>query len=185
MFRNLACLVIDEADRILEIGFEEEMRQIIKLLPKERQTMLFSATQTTKVGPTEFFCGAAVENSKSAWALWYTLVILTKLCRVSLVWPASQLSQSQPEKDHPVRACALLEQPLCDLGHPSQHRPVLTTCCDYRSRTWRGSASRTSRCMWVLTTAVLCRRARDWSRATWWCLQTSACCCCSPSSRRT
>ncbi|KIY93643.1 ATP-dependent RNA helicase DDX18, partial [Monoraphidium neglectum] len=47
--RNLACLVIDEADRILEIGFEEEMRQIIKLLPRERQTMLFSATQTTKV----------------------------------------------------------------------------------------------------------------------------------------
>lgn len=43
------CLVIDEADRILEIGFEEEMRQIIKLLPKERQTVLFSATQTTKV----------------------------------------------------------------------------------------------------------------------------------------
>lgn len=46
---NLACLVIDEADRILEIGFEEEMRKIIKLLPKQRQTMLFSATQTTKV----------------------------------------------------------------------------------------------------------------------------------------
>ena len=42
--------MIDEADRILEIGFEEEMRQIISLLPKERQTMLFSATQTTKVG---------------------------------------------------------------------------------------------------------------------------------------
>ena len=52
VFRNLACLVIDEADRILEIGFEEEMRQIIKILPKERQTMLFSATQTTKVRGT-------------------------------------------------------------------------------------------------------------------------------------
>ena len=49
--RNLGCLVIDEADRILEIGFEEEMRQIIKLLPKERQTMFYSATQTTKVSP--------------------------------------------------------------------------------------------------------------------------------------
>ena len=48
VYRNLACLVIDEADRILEIGFEEEMRQIVKLLPKDRQTMLFSATQTTK-----------------------------------------------------------------------------------------------------------------------------------------
>jgi ATP-dependent RNA helicase DDX18/HAS1 len=43
--------VIDEADRILEIGFEEEMRQIVKVLPKDRQTMLFSATQTTKVTP--------------------------------------------------------------------------------------------------------------------------------------
>lgn len=49
MLLCLQCLVIDEADRILEIGFEEEMRQIIKLLPKERQTVLFSATQTTKV----------------------------------------------------------------------------------------------------------------------------------------
>ncbi|ODN89178.1 ATP-dependent RNA helicase HAS1 [Cryptococcus wingfieldii CBS 7118] len=50
VFKNLKALVIDEADRILEIGFEEEMKQIIKLLPAEnRQSMLFSATQTTKV----------------------------------------------------------------------------------------------------------------------------------------
>ncbi|KAI5787092.1 dead box ATP-dependent rna helicase [Geopyxis carbonaria] len=48
--KNLRALVLDEADRILEMGFEDEMRQIIKLLPSEnRQTMLFSATQTTKV----------------------------------------------------------------------------------------------------------------------------------------
>ena len=50
VFKNLRSLIIDEADRILEIGFEDEMRQIIKILPNEdRQTMLFSATQTTKV----------------------------------------------------------------------------------------------------------------------------------------
>ncbi|XDG02775.1 hypothetical protein ABKA04_002390 [Annulohypoxylon sp. FPYF3050] len=50
VFKNLKSLIIDEADRILEIGFEDEMRQIIKILPNEgRQTMLFSATQTTKV----------------------------------------------------------------------------------------------------------------------------------------
>ncbi|GJJ70565.1 ATP-dependent RNA helicase DDX18/HAS1 [Entomortierella parvispora] len=50
VFKNLKALVIDEADRILECGFEDEMKQIIKLLPKEnRQSMLFSATQTTKV----------------------------------------------------------------------------------------------------------------------------------------
>lgn len=50
VFKNCRALVIDEADRILEVGFEDEMRQIIRVLPKEhRQTMLFSATQTTKV----------------------------------------------------------------------------------------------------------------------------------------
>ncbi|CAB4408298.1 unnamed protein product [Rhizophagus irregularis] len=50
VYRNLKSLIIDEADRILEIGFEEEMNQIIKILPNEnRQSMLFSATQTTKV----------------------------------------------------------------------------------------------------------------------------------------
>ncbi|PNF43502.1 putative ATP-dependent RNA helicase pitchoune [Cryptotermes secundus] len=48
LFKNLQCLVIDEADRILDIGFEEELKQIINLLPKRRQTMLFSATTTQK-----------------------------------------------------------------------------------------------------------------------------------------
>ena len=49
VFSNLKTMIIDEADRILEIGFEDEMRQIVKILPSERQTTLFSATQTTKV----------------------------------------------------------------------------------------------------------------------------------------
>jgi ATP-dependent RNA helicase DDX18/HAS1 len=49
VYNNLLALIIDEADRILEVGFEEEMKAIVKLLPKKRQTMLFSATQTTKV----------------------------------------------------------------------------------------------------------------------------------------
>lgn len=48
LYKNLQILVIDEVDRILEIGFEEDMKQIINLLPKRRQTMLFSATQTEK-----------------------------------------------------------------------------------------------------------------------------------------
>ncbi|KAF7274676.1 hypothetical protein GWI33_012657 [Rhynchophorus ferrugineus] len=48
LYKNLQCLIIDEADRILDIGFEEDMKQIIKILPKKRQTMLFSATQSEK-----------------------------------------------------------------------------------------------------------------------------------------
>jgi ATP-dependent RNA helicase DDX18/HAS1 len=34
MYRHLKSLIIDEADRILEVGFEEAMKQIIKILPK-------------------------------------------------------------------------------------------------------------------------------------------------------
>lgn len=49
IYKNLKCLMIDEADRILEANFEEEMKQIIRILPKSRQTALFSATQTKKV----------------------------------------------------------------------------------------------------------------------------------------
>jgi ATP-dependent RNA helicase DDX18/HAS1 len=49
LFSNLQLLVIDEADRCLEIGFEEEMYEILKILPKNRQTILLSATQTKNV----------------------------------------------------------------------------------------------------------------------------------------
>ncbi|KAF8100192.1 hypothetical protein N665_0229s0022 [Sinapis alba] len=49
IFKHLKCLVIDEADRILEENFEEDMNKILKILPKTRQTALFSATQTSKV----------------------------------------------------------------------------------------------------------------------------------------
>ena len=38
MFRNLKALVIDEADRILEIGFEEQMKKIIAILPNGTTT---------------------------------------------------------------------------------------------------------------------------------------------------
>lgn len=47
-YKDLKCLVIDEADKILDIGFEEEMKQILQMLPEDRQTMLFSATLTSK-----------------------------------------------------------------------------------------------------------------------------------------
>ncbi|KAG2414936.1 ATP-dependent RNA helicase DDX18 [Aspergillus terreus] len=50
VYKNCKVLVLDEADRCLDVGFEAELRQIVKILPsEERQTLLFSATQTTKV----------------------------------------------------------------------------------------------------------------------------------------
>ena len=46
---NLQMLVLDEADRIMDMGFQRDVDAIIEHLPKERQTLLFSATQTRKV----------------------------------------------------------------------------------------------------------------------------------------
>ena len=41
--------MLDEADRILDLGFSQALDAIISNLPTERQTMLFSATQTKSV----------------------------------------------------------------------------------------------------------------------------------------
>ncbi|TVY80323.1 ATP-dependent RNA helicase dbp4 [Lachnellula suecica] len=46
---NLQMLVMDEADRTMDMGFQSAVDAIVEHLPKKRQTMLFSATQTKKV----------------------------------------------------------------------------------------------------------------------------------------
>jgi len=48
-FETCLGLIIDEADRVLEVGFEEDLKRILNILPSKRQTMLFSATQTEKI----------------------------------------------------------------------------------------------------------------------------------------
>jgi ATP-dependent RNA helicase DDX27 len=42
-------LVLDECDRLLEMGFEDEVTEIVRACPVGRQTMLFSATMTARV----------------------------------------------------------------------------------------------------------------------------------------
>eukprot|EP00898_Chlorokybus_atmophyticus_P008103 jgi/Chlat1/8294/Chrsp78S07738 len=46
---DLAILILDEADRLLEMGFREEIKEVVRMCPKRRQTMLFSATLTDEV----------------------------------------------------------------------------------------------------------------------------------------
>ena len=46
---NLQMLVLDEADRIMDMGFAATVDAIVEHLPQERQTLLFSATQTKRV----------------------------------------------------------------------------------------------------------------------------------------
>ncbi|EDV21759.1 uncharacterized protein TRIADDRAFT_30218 [Trichoplax adhaerens] len=47
--KALEVLVLDEADRLLDLGFEESLNTIFSYLPKQRRTGLFSATQTEKL----------------------------------------------------------------------------------------------------------------------------------------
>ncbi len=46
---QLALLIIDEADKMLSLGFAEELETLLAILPKQRQTLLFSATFPAKV----------------------------------------------------------------------------------------------------------------------------------------
>lgn len=49
VFKSLQFLVLDEADRILDVGFEKELETVLQSLPSERQTLLFSATMTPEL----------------------------------------------------------------------------------------------------------------------------------------
>ncbi len=52
-FDSLSILVLDEADKMLHLGFQEEMDKIFSLLPKKRQNLLFSATLSPEIAEIE------------------------------------------------------------------------------------------------------------------------------------
>lgn len=70
--RALKYLVMDEADRILNMDFEVELEKILKVIPKERRTYLYSATMTKKVSP-------GTTKSLSSLSLFLGLNIFTTL----------------------------------------------------------------------------------------------------------
>ncbi|MFO8129360.1 MAG: DEAD/DEAH box helicase [Bacteroidales bacterium] len=70
---DLNCLILDEADRMLDMGFIDDIMRIISQLPKQRQTLLFSATMPSKIreltkkvlnDPAEIFIAASKPAEK-------------------------------------------------------------------------------------------------------------------------
>lgn len=72
---NLQMLVIDEADMIMELGFQSSMNYIIKQLPRSRQTLVYSATLSKDIqalgklslkSPERIFLHSSLKNQEKS-----------------------------------------------------------------------------------------------------------------------
>lgn len=91
---SMQILVLDEADRCLDMGFENTMNAIIENLPPDRQTLLFSATQTKSVKDLarlslkspEYVAPHDKEEANTPSALQQNYVIVNQQDKVSMLW---------------------------------------------------------------------------------------------------
>lgn len=91
---SMQILVLDEADRCLDMGFAETMNAIIENLPPDRQTLLFSATQTKSIKDLarlslkspEYVAPHDSSETKTPTALQQNYVVVNQEDKITMLW---------------------------------------------------------------------------------------------------
>ena len=152
-------LVLDEADRMLDMGFIRDIRRILALLPAQRQNLLFSATFSDEIrqlagGLLNDPASVDVAPRNSAAELVEHLVhpvdrerkraLLSHLHPHPAAGAGAGVHPHQARRQPPVRAAG--DRRHRRLGHPRQQEPARSA-----SRPWRTSRRARSPCWWPPT----------------------------------
>ncbi|WVZ66801.1 hypothetical protein U9M48_015971 [Paspalum notatum var. saurae] len=132
VFSRTKFLVLDEADRVLDVNFEEELRVIFGCLPKKRQTFLFSATMSDNLrsllelsGNQSYFF-EAYEGFKTVETLKQQYIHVPPEGKELHLWYL--LSKMKEKEDHirsaivfvsTCKTCQYLDLLLEELGYPA------------------------------------------------------------------
>ncbi|RZC79644.1 hypothetical protein C5167_042219 [Papaver somniferum] len=129
VFSKTKFLVLDEADRVLDVGFKEELCAIFQYLPKDRQTLLFSETMTQnlqtllEVSANKAYFYEQYEGFKTVESLKQQYVFVPKNVKENLLHVLSKMEEMGVRSAiifvSTCRSCHLLSLLLEELEQPT------------------------------------------------------------------